>query len=279
MDRLQKELGVDGVYIDQISAAAPEPCWNENHPHPVGGGDFWYDGYRRLIGKIRSNYLQEGKILTSEENSECYLDLFDMQLVVNTPHNATDCRIRPVFPMVYSDRVITSGFTYSPLSVEGMTDGDFRYEIAKALLWGSQPGWVDPRYLMAEEAAVEARFLKTLMDFRRGLHDVIYGGRFIREMAAEGDNPLLHAPGFGDEAAVLASGVGNARRQARLHRREPRREGPQGLAAGCQALPHRGPLGQAHRPLTGGKTGKGPNRDRTERRRDRTDRQKKAKLN
>ena len=79
---------------------------------------------------------------------------------------------------------------------------------------------------MAEEAAVEARFLKTLMDFRRGLHDVIYGGRFIREMAAEGDNPLLHAPGFGDEAAVLASGVGNARRQARLHRREPRREGP-----------------------------------------------------
>ena len=107
--------------------------------------------------------------------------------------------------MVYSDRVITSGFTYSPLSVEGMTDGDFRYEIAKALLWGSQPGWVDPRYLMAKEAAVEARFLKTLMDFRRGLHDVIYGGRFIREMAAEGDNPLLHAPGFGDEAAVLAS--------------------------------------------------------------------------
>lgn len=205
VDRLQKELGVDGVYIDQISAAAPEPCWNENHPHPVGGGDFWYDGYRRLIGKIRSGYLQEGKILTSEENSECYLDLFDMQLVVNTPHNAVDCRIRPVFPMVYSDRVITSGFTYSPLSAEGMTDGDFRYEIAKALLWGSQPGWVDPRYLMSEGARTEASFLKTLKEFRHGLHDVIYGGRFLRELAADGDNPMMHAPGFGDEAAVLAS--------------------------------------------------------------------------
>lgn len=205
VDRLQKELGVDGVYIDQIAAAAPEPCWNESHPHPVGGGDFWYDGYRRLIGKIRNGYLQPGKILTSEENSECYIDLFDMLLVVNTPHNATDCRIRPVFPMVYSDRVITSGFTYSPLSAEGMTDGDFRYEITKALLWGSQPGWVDPRYLMSEEAVVEARFLKTLMDFRRGLHDVIYGGRFLSEHTAEGDNPTMHAPGFGDEAAVLAS--------------------------------------------------------------------------
>ena len=34
VDRLQRELGVDGIYIDQIAAAAPEPCWNENHPPP-----------------------------------------------------------------------------------------------------------------------------------------------------------------------------------------------------------------------------------------------------
>ena len=205
VDRLQRELGVDGIYIDQIAAAAPEPCWNENHPHPVGGGDFWYDGYRRLIGKIRDGHLQEGRILTSEENSECYIDLFDMLLVVNTPHNAENCTIRPVFPMVYSDRVITSGFTYTPLSTDLMTNGDFRYEMTKALLWGSQPGWVDPRYLMSKEAEREARFLKTLMDFRRGLHDVLYGGRFLRELTPAGDNPTMHAPGFGDDAAVLAS--------------------------------------------------------------------------
>ena len=57
VDSLQTGLGVDGVYIDQISAAAPEPCWNERHDHPVGGGSFWYDGYRRLIGEIRANHL------------------------------------------------------------------------------------------------------------------------------------------------------------------------------------------------------------------------------
>lgn len=128
-----------------------------------------------------------------------------MLLVVNTPHNAENCTIRPVFPMVYSDRVITSGFTYTPLSTDLMTNGDFRYEMTKALLWGSQPGWVDPRYLMSKEAEREARFLKTLMDFRRGLHDVLYGGRFLRELTPAGDNPTMHAPGFGDDAAVLAS--------------------------------------------------------------------------
>lgn len=126
VDSLQTGLGVDGVYIDQISAAAPEPCWNERHDHPVGGGSFWYDGYRRLIGEIRANHLQEGKILTSEENAECYIDLFDMLLVVNTPHEENACVIKPVFPMVYSDRAVTSAFTYTPATADKMGLGDFR---------------------------------------------------------------------------------------------------------------------------------------------------------
>ena len=205
IDSLQHGIGVDGVYIDQIAAAAPEPCWNPNHGHPVGGGDFWYDGYRRLIGEIRAGHLQKGKILTSEENAECYIDLFDMLLVVNTPHVEGYCVIKPVFPMVYSDRAITSAFTYTPSEADKLVLGDFRYELAKALLWGSQIGWVDPRPLMSKEAEAEARFMKTLMHFRRGLHDVVYGGLFLREVTPTGDNPVVKVPGFGDDASVLAA--------------------------------------------------------------------------
>lgn len=149
--------------------------------------------------------MQEGKILTSEENAECYIDLFDMLLVVNTPHEENACVIKPVFPMVYSDRAVTSAFTYTPATADKMGLGDFRYELAKALLWGSQIGWVDPRPLMSERAAKEARFMKTLMDFRRGVHDVVYGGLFIREFAPSGDNPVVRIPGFGDDASVLAA--------------------------------------------------------------------------
>lgn len=205
IDSLQHGVGVDGVYIDQIAAAAPEPCWNPDHNHPVGGGDFWYDGYRRLIGEIRANHLLEGRILTSEENAECYIDLFDMLLVVNTPHDERKCIIRPVFPMVYSDRVVTSAFTYTPSDPAKMSQGDFRYELAKALLWGSQIGWVDPVALMSEAAEEEADFMKRLMDFRRGVHDVVYGGVFIREITPRGDNPPVFIPGFGVDSTVLAS--------------------------------------------------------------------------
>lgn len=205
VDSLQSEIGVDGIYIDQIAAAAPEPCWNKNHPHPVGGGDFWYDGYRRLIEEIRAKHLGEETILTSEENSECYIDLFDMLLVVNTPHAENDCVIKPLFPMIYSDRVITSAFTYTPTKAEEMSRGDFRYELTKALLWGSQIGWVDPIPLMSDEAAEEAQFMKTLMDFRRRIHDVIFGGVFIRELTPTGDNPTIHIHGFGNDSVVLGA--------------------------------------------------------------------------
>ena len=65
-----------------------------------------------------------------------------MLLVVNTPHEEDNCIIRPVFPMVYSDRAVTSAFTYTPSEADKMSLGDFRYELAKALLWGSQIGYI-----------------------------------------------------------------------------------------------------------------------------------------
>lgn len=63
-----------------------------------------------------------------------------MLLVVNTPHEEDNCIIRPVFPMVYSDRAVTSAFTYTPSEADKMSLGDFRYELAKALLWVRRSG-------------------------------------------------------------------------------------------------------------------------------------------
>ena len=33
-----EKYGFDGVYIDQIGAAGPKPCYDETHGHPIGGG-------------------------------------------------------------------------------------------------------------------------------------------------------------------------------------------------------------------------------------------------
>ncbi|MFA6592151.1 MAG: DUF6259 domain-containing protein [Bacteroidales bacterium] len=201
VDRIQAELGTDGVYIDQVSAAAPQPCWAENHGHSSGGGDYWHKSYRNLVDSIRTHILKDGNILVSEENAECYIDMFDVLLTVNSPHSG--CKIVPLFPLVYSDRVITAAYTYSP--ADRVNRGDFLYETMQCFLFGSQLGWVDPTLLMKDEAKREATFLKTLSDLRRRQHDVFIGGRYMREIIPSGDNPVVDVPGFGPFNVVAGS--------------------------------------------------------------------------
>ena len=199
-DRIQDELGTNGLYIDQIAAAAPYPCYAKNHNHPAGGGEFWYHSYRDMMRDLRKDHLRPGNIVFSEENAECYIPSFDVLLTVNTPHSP-DCRIVPLYPMIYSDRVITVAFTYSPYT--DVRNGDFRYENMQCLLYGAQLGWVDPRLLWVDDkSAYEAEFLKNLVEFRKNQHDVFLGGRYIREFIPEGDNPIAEVPVFGPDYMV-----------------------------------------------------------------------------
>lgn len=199
-DRIQDELGTNGLYIDQIAAAAPYPCYAENHGHPVGGGEFWYHAYRDMMKDLRRDHLRPGNVVFSEENAECYIPSFDILLTVNTPH-APDCKIVPLFPMIYADRTLTTAFTYSPY--QDVTQGDFRYENMQCLLYGAQLGWVDPRLLWVnDKAAYETKFLKNLVEFRKKQHDVFIGGRYIREFIPEGDNPIADIPVFGKDYMV-----------------------------------------------------------------------------
>ena len=39
--------------------------------------------------------------------------MFDILLTVNTPHTPS-CKIVPLYPLIYSDRVLTTAYTYSP---------------------------------------------------------------------------------------------------------------------------------------------------------------------
>lgn len=200
-DKIQNELHTNGVYIDQIAAAAPQPCFAKNHGHAAGGGDFWYKSYKALIDSIRGNHLRKDNIVFSEENSECYIPLFDMLLTVNTPH--ANCRIVPLFPTVYSDRVITCAYTYTPTA--DVTKGEFRYQNMQCFLYGSQLGWVDPTLLMRDEAKTEATFLRTLMELRKKQHDIFIEGRYIREFVPGGDNPQIDVPTFGKNHVVMGS--------------------------------------------------------------------------
>ncbi len=180
-------IGTDGLYIDQVSAAASEPCYAKNHPHAPGAGDWWPKAYRDLFSQLHETVFRDGKAVTSEENAEVYMDLLDMMLIVNTPHSK-DIKMRPVFPLIYSDRAVYSGLNYYH---QELSDGHFLYNNARSLLWGAQLGWIQPEWLFAEGNDVEIEFLRNLGRFRSRNHDVFYGGRFIEELAFPEDLPSM----------------------------------------------------------------------------------------
>ena len=49
---LFEEFGVDAVYMDQIGAAQAYPCEDKRHNHRAGGGSWWIESYRDLLGHI-----------------------------------------------------------------------------------------------------------------------------------------------------------------------------------------------------------------------------------
>lgn len=199
--KILSELKTNGVYMDQIGCASSEPCYAANHGHALGGGDWWPKAYRSLLTDIRTDLYKENQAMTTEENVECYIDLFDMMLVVNSPHN-NYTKMVPLFPLIYSDRCVYSGYTYIPWRVN---DGSLRFISMRSLLWGSQLGWVEPKLLMHPNAVREAEFLKNLAEFRRKQHDLFFGGRFIQEIIPTGDNPTQSIPKYETTPVVLAA--------------------------------------------------------------------------
>lgn len=176
----------DGVYVDQLSAAYAIPCYDKTHPHPPGGGSYWHDGYRQMLEKIHRD-IPVGRIISSEDGAECWIDQVDVHLMVNTPLNG---RIIPLYPAIYSDRVVLLASQY-------FRDGDieavypFRIKNMRSFLWGAIPGWISPSYLMNEEHREEARFLADMARVRRQAHSVLWEGRFLGMMDIQGNIPTV----------------------------------------------------------------------------------------
>ncbi|MDO5036247.1 MAG: DUF6259 domain-containing protein [Porphyromonas sp.] len=193
-------LATSGVYVDQVACAAPVPCHNEAHGHKKGGGKWWADGYRKIYSLARERSICADQILMTEECAECYIDIFDLMLIVNTDRRG-DKRPIPLFPVVYSDRALYTGFCYigSPIN-----DGSYNYITAKSLLWGTQLGWIQPGMIMNEDARREALFLKKMQLFR-AQHRYIFGGGCLLSEWTPSEIGYSEVPGHGVQPLVLGA--------------------------------------------------------------------------
>ncbi len=180
VDRLIHECGVKAVYIDQISAAEAKRCFAENHGHPTGGGTYWIQGYRDLVSRCRAKLGPEN-MLTTEENADPWNDLLHAFLLVNTRANGGE--MVPLYPAVYGGRVISFGFQY--INADDFVNRyPLRLKLARALVFGSQLGWVGAQ-ILDEPNKTEAEFLKSLCQARHASRDAFQYGELLAPVAME----------------------------------------------------------------------------------------------
>lgn len=188
-DILNATIRHGGLYYDQVASASALPCYNEDHDHPPGGGDFWHYSYRKIFTNIK-NYVDSDQIICTEQNAECFTDLFDLFLMGNTPMGRY-WSPAPLFPLIYSDRVLTYGFY-----LNNPNDISYRVKSALSLLWGAQLNGGRSVLYVSPSWQENAIFLKGLKTFRQRHHDLFVGGRFMGEVTPEGDNPNLNIDGW-----------------------------------------------------------------------------------
>ncbi|MDD2392507.1 MAG: DUF6259 domain-containing protein [Eubacteriales bacterium] len=133
--------GFNGLYIDQIASYNAALCFDEQHQHPLGGGNWWNNAYHEMILKLRA-LIGKDKILTTESCCECYIDLFDIFLILDPnlqKHFLFDgegkCDSIPLFSMIYGDYALS----YGSICRLSDTIEEFEFNFIRNLLWGMIP--------------------------------------------------------------------------------------------------------------------------------------------
>jgi len=174
--RIVRELGCDGVYLDQVGAEKPELCLNSAHGHPLGGGSWWLDGYRQMVRDIRRAIGPE-PYLTTEANWEgCAAD-YDALLIYHGfgPHQTV-----PMFPVVHGGlaRAFGPGFRAADVTTDG--GEPFARKMGEYVAFGGQPGWGDLTVLTDRGNAASLAFFIRLCRLREQLTELFATGRMLR---------------------------------------------------------------------------------------------------
>ncbi|HBG26884.1 MAG: hypothetical protein A2Y10_11310 [Planctomycetes bacterium GWF2_41_51] len=176
--RIVDELGVNAIYLDQVAGAPIKLCYDKNHGHPIGGGSWWVEGYRKMLAKLRTIKDKNGNqiVVTTEFAAEPYMDMADSFLIwmLREPNDL------PMLPMVYSGYTLYFGSNcYFP------EDKAWKIVQARCLLWGIQNGWMPPEYILDEKNVARKDFFKKVISMRNTTKKYLVYGELINCIDSE----------------------------------------------------------------------------------------------
>lgn len=172
--RIVQDLGCGGVYLDQLGCSGGKTCVDPSHGHPLGGGDYWLAGYRKLLAAIRDR-IGPVPLLTTENNWEACVADFDSLL--DTSWNK-DGNV-PIFPAVFWGRgAIHGGDVFGGVYEDG---GEaFVQRMGMRFVWGGQFGWGHFEPLLKKENARLMAYFESLCRLRTQYAPFFCRGEFLR---------------------------------------------------------------------------------------------------
>ena len=188
----------DGIYMDQ--SCITRMCYDTNHAHTQGGGNYWLPNFGALTTQIRSGAeLPEKTGLVGQGGGESWLPYLDAFLTLQVSRERYagigDWETIPFFQAVYHQYGITYGNYSSLLSppYEELWPKDFapkeplklldkNYNIqfmmeqARSFVWGIQPTISNYQSFLASERKEEIEYLINLAKVRyQALKYLLYG--------------------------------------------------------------------------------------------------------
>jgi hypothetical protein len=205
-DTVVHQYGVDGVYMDQ--AVSSLVCWDPTHGHPLGGGNYWMEGFLQLEHLTRQRMAPApARILAGEGAGESWLPALDLMLTLqvsqerySAPGSGWDPI--PLWQAVYHAYGLTYG-NYSSLHMPPYDDlwptktapahplalldtvfrRQFFLEQARAFAWGMQPTIANFQATDPETRPVETAYMLRLARLRAHFPTYFVYGTFLRPPA------------------------------------------------------------------------------------------------
>ena len=236
-DEAYNDLGVDAIYMDQ--ACSQKPCYDPTHPHPLGGGNSWMEGFRALSEDIRKRCDKNGPIVLAGEGcGEAWLTRLDLMLALqvskerySSPNNPWETI--PFFHAVYHAYAVIYGnysslvmppydelwpAEFAPAEPLALLDRkysrQFYLEQARTFVWGQQPTLANFRPLLFEERPQEIEYLIRLARTRNRAAKYLLYGEFLRP-------PKLNAPWVASDFSRLSIYAGRKDRLTTFQKRHP----------------------------------------------------------
>ena len=197
-DTVVNKYHVGGVYMDQ--ACMSKACYNPDHGHTLGGGDYWWNGFRKLTEQIRGNFGDGADaMLTGEGSSEDWMRLLDLFMTLEPSweryRGVSRSEPVPLFQAVYHDYAMSYGSysslvyppydelwprEYRPANAETLLPEEFnmqfRMEQARAFTWGMMPTLANYHSFLFDERKQEMDYLTDLIKTRYNALDyLLYG--------------------------------------------------------------------------------------------------------